>query len=132
MPQQAPLILIIDDEPEFVEILKTKLVSVGFRVQTASGGEEGIREIKAAPPDLVLLDMKMPGLSGADTLLKIKEDPAMKGVKVVFLTNFGAPRAEFSADEKFAKDLGAAGYLKKTDDLDAMVQNIQLFLPAGQ
>ncbi|KKW45358.1 MAG: Response regulator receiver [Parcubacteria group bacterium GW2011_GWB1_56_8] len=132
MPQQAPLILIIDDEPEFVEILKTKLVSVGFRVQTVSGGEEGIREIKAAPPDLVLLDMKMPGLSGADTLLKIKEDPAMKGVKVVFLTNFGDPRAEFSADEKFAKDLGAAGYLKKTDDLDAMVQNIQLFLPAGQ
>ena len=132
MPQQAPLILIIDDEPEFVEILKTKLVSVGFRVQTVSGGEEGIREIKAAPPDLVLLDMKMPGLSGADTLLKIKEDPAMKGVKVVFLTNCGDPRAEFSADEKFAKDLGAAGYLKKTDDLDAMVQNIQLFLPAGQ
>src|SRR3989344_9332689 len=120
-----PLILIVDDELSFLEIFRAKLSEAGFRVETASSGREGIEKAKTLKPNLILLDVKMPEISGAEVLFKIKEDPAIKDIDVVFLTNFGAPRAEIAETQdvevKFSKESGAKGYLRKTDDLDLIV-----------
>ena len=62
MPDQK-LILIVDDEPDFLEIFGTKLTTSGFRVETAGNGEEGFKKAKSIKPDLVLMDVKMPGLT---------------------------------------------------------------------
>ena len=127
-----PLILIIDDEPAFNEIFSAKLSAAGFRVETASSGGEGIEKAKAAKPNLILLDVKMPGQGGAETLLRIKEDPGIKDISVVFLTSLGDPRAELQDTQgvasKFSKEMGARGYLRKTDDLDIIVDRVKSFL----
>src|SRR5205809_35233 len=109
MPEQ-PLILIVDDEPDFIEIFRTRLSAAGFKVETALNAEVGMGKAKTLKPDLMLLDVKMPGLTGPEALLQLKEDPASKNLGVVFLTNFGDPRTTAgdveSIENKFSKDVG--------------------------
>ena len=120
------LILIIDDTADFREIFSLKLKAAGYEVIEASGGEEGISKIKASHPDLVLLDMEMPGLNGVDTLIKIKGDSDIKDTKVVFLTSYGEPQENQAwLDNKFAEELGATDYIRKTDDLDKTIAQIK-------
>ena len=124
-----PLVLVVDDEPDFLDIFSTKLSASGFRVETAKDGEEGIKKTKALKPDLVLMDVKMPGLDGAGALLKLREDPETKNTKVVFLTNLGDPRAEIQEiNKKFSKEFGAQGYIRKTEDLANLADRVKAFL----
>ncbi len=129
MPDQIappPLILIVDDEPDFREIFGIKLRADGFRVDTAENGEVALGKIKALRPDIVLMDVKMPVMDGATAVLKMREDPDMKDIKVAFLTSLGDPRLEMSEiNKKFSEQFGAQGYLKKTDDLDLLCARIR-------
>lgn len=126
---QAPLILIVDDEPDFLEIFGVKLRAEGFRVETAENGEAGLKKIKAIKPDLVLMDVKMPVMDGASAVLKMRADPSMKDIKVAFLTSLGDPRLEMAEiNRRFSQEFGAQGYLKKTDDLDVLADKIKTFL----
>lgn len=128
MPNQ-PLILIVDDEPDFREIFKTKLSGAGFRTATAENGEAGVKKAKTLKPDLILMDVKMPVMDGAEAVLKLREDPETKGIKVVFLTSLGDPRFEMQElHGRAAQQFGAQGFLKKTDDLDTLVGRIRSFL----
>jgi CheY-like chemotaxis protein len=121
--------MIVDDEPDFREIFSAKLSSAGFRVETAENGQAALDKMAKGAPDLVLMDVNMPVMDGATAVIKMREDPAMKNVKVAFLTSLGDPRAEIQdINRKFSQDFGAQGYLKKTDDLDVIVQNVQGFL----
>jgi CheY-like chemotaxis protein len=123
---QSPLILIVDDEPDFREIFGIKLRADGFRVDTAENGEVALGKIKASRPDIVLMDVKMPVMDGATAVLKMREDPDMKDIKVAFLTSLGDPRLEMSEiNKKFSEQFGAQGYLKKTDDLDLLCARIR-------
>lgn len=126
---QFPRVLLVDDENQFLEIFSAKLKAAGFQVQTARNGREALEAAGSYRPDLILLDMKMPGLSGADTLEEFKKRGMLKNTKVLFLSNIGAadPMA-VQVDSKFSRDVGAIGYLKKTDDLNHLVYEIKLFL----
>lgn len=129
MPDKKPLILIIDDTIDFLEIFSLKLDAAGFRVLTASSGEEGIKIIKANKPDLVLLDMEMPIMNGVEVLMKIKEDKPISGTKVVFLTSYGEPTEKHAwLDSKFAEEIGAMDYIRKTDDFDRIIGRIKELL----
>lgn len=120
------VILLIDDNKDFLEIFSAKLNSVGYRVVTAQGGKEGVAEAKNVSPDLVLLDVEMPGENGFEVLEKIKEEVPNKKLKVCFLTNYGEQKNENSAiDKKFAIDVGAIDYIRKSDNLDAIVTQVQ-------
>jgi len=126
---EQPLVLVVDDEPEFREIFSAKLSAEGYRVETAENGQIALEKMKTMTPNLVLMDVKMPVMDGATTVLKIREDAAMKNVKVAFLTSLGDPRIEMQElNRKFSEDFGAQGYLKKTDDLDVLMKNIKGFL----
>ena len=126
---QSKLILVIDDEAYFREIFSEKLKVQGFRVDTAEEAQSGFERAKALQPDLVLLDVKMPGMDGIQAIHKFQEDPATKNLKIVFLTNLGEAQSQAQkVDEKFSLAIGAIGYIKKSDDLDAVVQQIKLFL----
>ena len=119
-------ILIIDDNPSFREIFSAKLESAGFSVAVADGGESGIIKGKEIIPDLVLLDIEMPGMTGIQVISKMKADPTLANVKVVFLTNHGeSGEGEAWLDKKFAGEIGAAGYIRKTDDLDKVIKEIE-------
>jgi len=126
---EQPLILVVDDEPDFREIFGAKLSAAGFRVETAENGQQGVDKTKTLKPDLVLMDVKMPVMDGASAVLKLREDPATRDVKVAFLTSLGDPRLEMQdINKRFSEEFGAQGYLKKTDDLDILLEKIKEFL----
>ncbi len=125
-----PFVLIVDDEADFREIFGTKLSAMGYRVATAEDGQAALLKMAKEKPDLVLMDVKMPTMDGATAVLKMKEDPALKDIKVAFLTSLGDPRLDVQdISRKFSEEFGAQGYLKKTDDLDVLAEKIKALLP---
>lgn len=127
---QKRRVLLVDDQADFREIFTAEFTRAGFDVQTAENGEEGLAKAKAQRPDLIVLDMRMPGLSGADVALKLKDDPETKDLKIVFLTMYGDP-VTIAADELFARQMGAVGYFKKSEDIGELTKKIGLLLSAS-
>jgi CheY-like chemotaxis protein len=101
-------ILLIEDDKFLRRACEVGLKKRGFSVLTAVDGEEGLRQAHAESPDLILLDMLMPKLSGMQTLEALKKDEQTRGIPVVILSN-----SSVDADVQKAKDLGAVGYLVK-------------------
>lgn len=81
-------ILVVDDEEEFVEMLSLRLTEAGHRVKPAYSGEECLKKLDEYEPDVVILDIKMPGIDGIDTLKQIKSKHPI--VEVILLTGHGA------------------------------------------
>lgn len=120
------IILLVDDDNNLREIMRTKLETSGFVVVEAEDGEVGLRKVKEVKPDLVLMDVQMPNMNGVEALSRIKADPDTAGTKVLFLTNYGEENtANQSLDDKFAKDVGAVGHVRKTDDLDLILNRVK-------
>ena len=113
-------ILIADDEPNIVISLEYLLQRDGYQVRVARNGQEALDAIQASPPDLVLLDVMLPLVSGFEVCQKIRENPALAGVRIVMLTAKGR-------DVEMSKGLalGANTYVTKpfsTQDLLAQVR----------
>lgn len=122
-------VLIIDDNPSFREIFSAKLKSAGFSVSEANGGEDGLKKALEIIPDLILLDIEMPGMNGIQVINKMKADPNLQHLKVMFLTNHGeSGESETWLDKKFASEVGAISYIRKTDDLDSIVKEVKKVL----
>lgn len=101
-------ILVIDDEDALRSNLVEMLTLEGFRVIEARDGGEGLQCAQASPPDLILCDIAMPGVSGFDVLEGLRQHPHTVEIPVIFLT----ARAEHEAVQR-AITLGIAGYIKK-------------------
>ncbi len=126
---ETPLLLLVDDEESFREIFKTKLSQAKFVVETAESGKEGIRKAKELKPDLILMDVKMPEMDGIEAFRCLKEDRETSKCEVVFLTSLGNLGEEIQQlNDRYARELGAAGYIRKTDDLDTIVNKVEEFL----
>ncbi|HUX35715.1 MAG TPA: response regulator [Candidatus Paceibacterota bacterium] len=123
------LILLVDEDQNFREIFTKELEASGFRVETAQSGQEGIEKAKQLKPDLVLMDVKMPIMDGIEASMKMKQDPETSGIKVVFLTSLGVSgdESEVELNNKFSRDIGANGYIKKTEDLSEIVSEVKNF-----
>lgn len=119
-----PKVLIIDDEVSFLTIFGTALSNAGFEVKTYSNSSEALKNIESEEPNLILLDISMPGMDGFEFFDQLKNKFSRKMPKVVFLTNLGESVAGASVDEHFAKNIGAAGYVHKTDDLHDVIKKI--------
>jgi len=123
-----PLILLVDEEKDFLDIFSLKLKASGFDVVLAPSGKEALLKLKEIKPDLILLDIEMPEMNGFETFTQIKSDKATAKIKVVFLTNYGEPlpvQKIRALDEKFAKEIGALSYIRKTDNLDDIVKRVK-------
>jgi CheY-like chemotaxis protein len=126
---QKPLILVVDDEEAFREIFGMKLTADGFRVETAENGEVGVQKAKALKPDLILMDVRMPVMDGPTAVLKLRDNPETKDLRIAFLTSLGDPRQEMQEmNSKIAQDFGVQGYLRKTDDIDLLHDRVKEFL----
>ncbi len=87
MPRELKKILLVEDEPDIREITKSALELVGgFEIEIAENGMEGISRAQSFMPDIILMDMMMPGMNGTDTLLEIRKIPAIKHIPIVFMT----------------------------------------------
>jgi len=102
-------IIFIEDDPFLSDIYMTKFEEVGYDIDMAGDGEEGLKKIREIKPDIVLLDIVLPKKNGLEVLEEIKNDDALKHIPVLVLSNLGI-------DQNFdkAKSLGAAGYLVKS------------------
>jgi len=107
MPKEK--ILIIDDEKDLVKLVREILEQEDFEVSDAYDGEEGLRKAISEIPDLILLDIKMPGLNGFQVLERLKMDKTISHIPVVMLTT-----SVFRQDRDKAFDLGAVDYVIKS------------------
>ena len=101
-------ILIVEDDKFLRELINRKLSGEGFDALEAVDGEEGIKKIKEGKPDLVLLDLILPGIDGFEFLAKAREDPETSSIPIIILSNLGQ-REEVDKGLK----LGAVDYLIK-------------------
>ena len=123
------LILIVDDDADYREVLKTKLGASGFDVAEAENGEVGVAQAAKLAPDLVLMDVKKPKMDGVEAMTRIIHSNPKKPLHVIFLTAFGDPHPEiYATDQRFAREMGAFDYFVKTEDLDKIVEKIQKIL----
>lgn len=122
-----PLVLLIDDESEFLEIASLKLKGSGFETFATTDGHEAILKAEELQPDLVLSDIFMvPGPNGWELALELKRNPKTRDIKLVFFTSLRDPWSEIphEAREKVAAELGHPIFLSKIDDVEVLGERI--------
>jgi class 3 adenylate cyclase/CheY-like chemotaxis protein len=121
--RDRPLILVVDDAPDNIEIVRLRLESQTYDVITAADGLEALQQVHAHLPDLVLLDVMMPRLDGIATVRRLKSDESLPFIPVVLLT---AQRDR--KDVISGLDAGADEYLTKPFDTDALLARVRAML----
>ena len=117
-------LLIVDDSVFLQSLLRDRLEAEGFAVSQAFDGEQGLEMVKGQQCDLVLLDVKMPGLNGFEVCRKIKADPLTKDIPVMFLTVMAQ-----KADVEEGLAAGAQAYFTKPYESEELVNEIKKLLP---
>lgn len=121
------LILVVDDSADNVAVISLDLQSQGYRVVTASNGEDAIAVATQTMPNLILMDINLPALDGLGATRRIREYDALREVPVIAITAFGT-----EGFQRAAYDAGVSGYLTKPLDFDRMHQLIaRLLSPEG-
>ncbi|MCG6918782.1 MAG: response regulator [Deltaproteobacteria bacterium] len=111
-------VLLVDDEEEFVKALAERLHMRDLRSDTVLDGEEALSYVEGQEPDVMVLDLKMPGINGMDVLRQVRK--AYPNIQVIILTGHGSEK-----DEEEAKRLGAFDYLEKPVNLDVLVKKMK-------
>jgi len=106
-------ILLIDDDPDFIEATKTILESKPYEVIVAFSGDEGLKKARAENPDMVLLDIIMPGTDGFSAAEQFKKDPELSKISVVMLTSYAERRAGTGIPVSKGFQLEAEDYIEK-------------------
>ncbi len=113
-------VLIIEDEKLIIVSTQMVLEAAGFRVESAVNGEEGIDKAKGLRPDLILLDIMMPGIDGWETLTRLKRDPETSGVPVIIFT-----AREHARGHQKSTEMGAADYFRKPFEPDELIELVE-------
>lgn len=121
-------ILIIEDDPDLVHLLSLSLYKAGYDVHYAFNGQEGYDKILSLRPDLVVLDLKLPVLSGAEVLRRIGENALLRGIPVVVMSGYGDKAGPL---ESSVKVQGAREYLSKPFAPKDMLGLVRRVLKSG-
>ena len=122
----AKTILVADDEASMRKIIERRLLSWGYRVVVAVNGTEAVRLAKERRPDLILLDVMMPGLNGLEVCRQMKQDAATAPIPIVIVT---AKESRTIRDEAAAA--GANGFIQKPYEFSELLRHIQTALGEG-
>ena len=121
----AKMILVVDDDPKDLKLIRDLLQVSGYKTIEATGGEQGIELAKAKKPDLILMDILMPKVDGYTACRAIKMDKATKAIPVVMLTSL-----DYELNKELGRDMGANGYMTKPVGRQELLDVISRFLPA--
>ncbi|GGY07010.1 hypothetical protein GCM10007160_38100 [Litchfieldella qijiaojingensis] len=116
-------VLVVDDEPNIVLSLEFLMQQAGFEVVTAEDGEQALARVAEQAPDLVLLDISLPDISGFDVLEQLRADPARARLPIIMLTAHGR---EVEREKGMA--LGADDYVTKPFSTQALVDKVRTLL----
>lgn len=119
-------IVVIEDEPDILEVLDYNLNREGFVVKTATNGEDGLRLATREAPDLVLLDLLLPGLDGIEVCRKLKMDPVTRGIPVIMVTAKGE-----ESDVVLGLGVGADDYITKPFSPKELIARVRAVLRRG-
>ena len=119
-------VLVVDDEPNIVLSLEFLMQQAGFEVETAEDGATALAKVEAASPDLILLDISLPGISGFDVLEQLRQDSRYAKLPIIMLTAHGR---EVEREKGLA--LGADDYVTKPFSTQALVEKVQALLAEG-
>ena len=117
---EKPLILIVDDEPQILRVMQASLPPRGYRVRTAPGGSQALDEVRKEPPDLIVLDLAMPDMSGLEVCRKVRE---FSTVPIIVLSAKGS-----ESDKVAALDMGADDYVTKPFGIDELLARVRAVL----
>ena len=124
MTDKKTIVAIVEDEKMLADMYATKFTMEGFDAKKANDGQAGFDMVKKEKPDIVLLDIIMPKIDGFGVLKMLKDEPELKAIPVVLLTNLGQEE-----DIKKGKQLGAADYFVKANHTPAeVVQKVKQVL----
>jgi two-component system cell cycle response regulator DivK len=116
-------ILVVEDNPLNLKLVRDVLQVAGYHVLEAQSGEEGLRIAKDDPPDLVLMDLQLPGIDGTETLRRLREGTLGPDVPVVAVTALA-----MAEDKERASRAGFDGYVEKPISVRALPGQIEAFL----
>src|SRR5512134_2256044 len=120
---EAATILVIDDDELVARTIKSCLRRGEFRVSIADSGVEGLKSARRRPPDLVILDIIMPGMDGYTVCREMRSDPLLKDIPILFLT------AKIKDEDKIAGfKAGADDYLSKPFNIDELILRLHAIL----
>ncbi len=124
MAEEKKTIFLVEDELLLLNLLKQRLERAGFEVVTAKDGEEALNVLKSISPDLILLDIILPKVSGFEFMEQVRSDPAYKKTPILILSNLGQDN-----DIKKGETLGASGYLIKARlSIEEVVKKVKEFM----
>eukprot|EP01025_Chloroclados_australasicus_P000174 TRINITY_DN10083_c0_g1_i1.p1 TRINITY_DN10083_c0_g1~~TRINITY_DN10083_c0_g1_i1.p1 ORF type:complete len:230 (+),score=29.04 TRINITY_DN10083_c0_g1_i1:168-857(+) len=116
-------VLVVDDEPSIAEILEYNLSREGFDVTTAFDGHDAIAKARTSPPDLIILDLMMPGLDGLGVCRQVRSEPKLQSTRVLMLTAKGE-----ETDEIVGFRMGADDYVTKPFRIKPLIERVKALL----
>jgi len=122
----AKVILVVEDDPKSLILIRDLLRLSGFTTVEATDGKQGVKLAKDKKPDLILMDIMMPKMDGYTACLAIKADKATKSIPVVILTALG-----HELNKQLGKEMGADGYMTKPVNRQELLDVISRFLPTS-
>jgi len=119
-----PLILVVDDEPDIVRVVSRIMQSCEYTVQTAHDGPEALEKARAERPDVIILDLNLPGMNGFEVTKRLRADKATRAIPIVMMT---AAYVSIE-DARRGNDSGADEYVVKPFLREVLVHNVQRLL----
>ena len=126
-PVTAPSILIVDDTPENLQLLNGMLKGRGYKARPVPSGEMALRAAKSDPPDLILLDINMPEMNGYEVCRRLKGDPALAAIPVIFISALNE-----TMDKVKAFGLGGVDYITKPFQFEEVHARVETHLKLRQ
>ncbi len=117
-------VLVVDDDPDKLQLLQVALTMAGYEVRTATDGEEGLAAVASFQPDLIVSDIMMPKVNGYDFARRIRDNPMTRFIPIILQTAAGF-RVE---DQRLGSEVGALGYFTDPTDLDLLLSRARTLL----
>jgi DNA-binding response OmpR family regulator len=121
--KMAKRILIVDDEPLVIKLLATRLEASNYEVISAEDGREGLEKARSEKPDLVIVDLMLPGMNGYEICSQLKSDNVFSGIPVIVITG-----STDKKDRKLAEEASADAYIIKPFDREVLLSKIEELL----
>lgn len=117
-------ILVVEDQDDNRQIIRDLLSAKGYELVEATTGEEGLKLAATGKPDLILMDIQLPGMDGYEVTRRIKANPELNAIPIIVVTSYA-----LSGDDKKAFDAGCNGYVTKPFSPRVLLAKIREFLP---
>ena len=117
-------ILVVEDQEDNRRILRDLLTDAGFEVLEAGNGNDGVAMARSGEPDLILMDIQLPGVDGYEATRRIKAEPALKKIPIIAVTSYA-----LSGDDEKAYKAGCDDYLSKPVSPRKLLAKIRAYLP---